>query len=526
MSCHLMADDAQSFSPVPEVFRFSPHAHQAHRIQWRAWGKASFDEAIHKDKPIFLLLSSLWCQGCHLMDQTTLSEVRVIDIINADYIPIRVDCDLRPDINQRYNQNGFPSVLLLSSEGEILWGSVYLPPTKLLYYLGYMRRYYAEHHRNIDTQIHSLHDQQRIQMTHMRDTLEPVNLQDVPAVAMSVLRDLYDSENGGFTIHPSLKFPHPDALEFLLTSPQLSDHEKVCYSLTQMRDGGLWDHEAGGFFRYSSANDWSIPHTEKMLNENAAMLHLLLMVAKSTGDEQWSQLARQLVAYVNRTLWQGDTGAFSGSQCADEEYYEPGFYSRASRAHPVVDIVIYTDWNAHMISSYLLASHLLDDVSLREKALRALDYLYEHMFSSQGCMFHYTIGGRSFLPAQLSDQVWMIQALLDAYATCRDANYLEAARTLIQFVSQELWDTQNSLAYDYPDDAQAIGRLATREQPLSENALLAACAFRIAIIDQHVHFHEMALQILSACLNKYQQTGIYGISYAHVVALACEQRWL
>ena len=92
------------------------------------------------------------------MDETTLSEPSIITIINRDYIPIRVDSDLRPDVNHRYNQNGWPSVVLLSAEGEILWGGVYVPPKQMLYYLGHIRRYYSEHRHEIAEQVRELQD--------------------------------------------------------------------------------------------------------------------------------------------------------------------------------------------------------------------------------------------------------------------------------------------------------------------------------------------------------------------------------
>ncbi|GCE17029.1 DUF255 domain-containing protein [Dictyobacter kobayashii] len=317
MSGNVIANNSWSFAPVPEVFRYSAHPNQAYKIHWRAWGKAAFEEAIQMDKPIFLLISSLWCQGCHLMDETTLSEPRVIDVLNAGYIPIRVDSDLRPDINQRYNQNGWPSVLLLSGEGEILWGGTYVPATTLLYYLGYIRRYYAEHRYDIAEQVQDLqyqrHTRALTQTLSAKRALtllpeEQLALQDLPAAAANILRDLYDHEQGGFTIHPHLKFPHPDALELLLLSNQPGDYEMVRYSLVQMRDGGLWDNEEGGFFRYSATSDWSMPHTEKMLDENAAMLRLLILAAQSSGDRQWIELARQLIAYLNTTLWLPEVG--------------------------------------------------------------------------------------------------------------------------------------------------------------------------------------------------------------------------
>ncbi len=96
-----------------------------------------------------------------------------------------------------------------------------------------------------------------------------------------------------------------------------------------------------------------------MLEENAALLRLLALTAQQTQEQQWRDLAKRLILYINTTLWQQDVGVFSGSQSADEEYYEPGPYSRASREAPHVDKTIYTAWNARMISSYLLAAHLL-----------------------------------------------------------------------------------------------------------------------------------------------------------------------
>src|SRR2546430_17722074 len=94
--------------------------------------------------------------------------------------------------------------------------------------------------------------------------------------------------------------------------------EMVCYSLEQMFDGGLWDKEEGGFFRYSAASDWSTPHTEKMLEENASLLHLVLLTARETQQQQWLDLAKRQVLYINSTLWQPTAGIFSGSQSADE----------------------------------------------------------------------------------------------------------------------------------------------------------------------------------------------------------------
>lgn len=538
MSGNVVASYSWSSTPMPEVFRFSPHPNQAHKIHWRPWGKAAFEEAIRLDKPIFLVISSSWCQWCHIMDETTLSEPGVIAIVNNDYIPIRVDSDLRPDVNQRYNQNGWPSVVLLSSEGEILWGGVYVPPKQMLYYLGHVRRYYSEHRQEIAEQVRTLQDHRftrkltnTLPSSGVRPLLpeERTALEDLPTAAGRVLQDLYDADYGGFTIHPHLKFPHPEALELLLLLSRLNRPdalEMVRYSLEQMRDGGLWDKEEGGFFRYSAASDWSMPHTEKMLEENAALLRLVLLTAQETREQEWYDLARRLVLYVNNTLWQQNVGIFSGSQSADEEYYEPGPYSRASQQAPQVDTTIYTAWNARMISSYLLAARVLRYSSLEAMALRALDCLCEHMMHREGCVYHYAIEGHAALPGQLADQVWMTRALLDAYELHGSKHYLETAIALMHYACQELLDEQSGLFYDFPEEADAVGRLTVREQPLTENALAAECLLRMAAHSKRQHLHDTGLLVLSGCLEKYQRTGIQGAIYACVVAQAIENHWL
>src|SRR5437763_3434413 len=399
-------DDLPSSAPTSTLFRFSPRPHHATLVDWQPWEQAAFQTAEQQDKPIFLVITSSWCQWCHIMDETTLSEPSIISILNSDYVPIRVDSDLRPDVNQRYNQNGWPSVILLSSEGEILWGGVYVPPKQMLYYLGHIRRYYSEHRQEITEQVHELQDRrfthkltQALPAKGLRPLLEEerTSLVDVPSEAGVVLRDLYDDEYGGFRIHPHLKFPHPEALELLLMLAQHHNQpdalDMVSYSLEQMIDGGLWDKEEGAFFRYSAASDWSMPHTEKMLDENAALLRVLLLTAQANQGRQWYDLAWRLVGYINAMLWQPKPGIFSGSQSADEEYYEPGPYSRASKQAPPVDTTIYTSWNARILSAYLLASHVLHSPPLKTMALRAIDWLCEHMVSSNGSMYHYILHG-------------------------------------------------------------------------------------------------------------------------------------
>ncbi len=536
--CSNYADPSEPLEPGSVTFRFSPRSHVADRIHWRHWGQSAFQEAGEQDKPIFLLITSSWCQWCHLLDETTLSEGTIITILNRDYIPIRVDSDLRPDVNQRYNQNGWPSVVLLSTEGEILWGGVYVPPKQMLYYLGHVRRYYSEHHMEITEQVRALQDRrfthtltQALSHVGQRTLLQEEHtvLVDLPLQAGAVLRDLFDADYGGFTIHPHLKFSHAEALELLVLLARQGHVEMlgmVTYSLEQMVEGGLWDKEEGGFFRYSAASDWSMPHTEKMLDENAALLRSVLLAAQLSQAEEWYGLARQLIHYINTHLYQSADGVFSGSQSADEEYYEPSNYSRASRQSPPIDKTVYTAWNARMISSYLLAGRILQQPALETMALRALDWLCEHMVYRDGSMCHYFLNGQAGLPGQLADSVWMARALLDAYELCEQRSYLDTAIALMHFACQELLDEQSGLFYDYPANLQAEGRLAEREQPLVENALAAECLLRMAAHSRRKNLHITGVLVLAGCIEKYRLAGIQGVTYACVVAEAVEHSWI
>ena len=141
-------------------------------------------------------------------------------------------------------------------------------------------------------------------------------------------------------------------------------------------------------------------------------------------------------------------------------------------------------------------------------------------------MYHFSLSGRGGLPGQLEDQVWMTRALLDAYDLQGRKSYLEMAIALMHFACQELLDEQNGLFYDYPENPQAEGRLALREQPLIENALAAECLLRMSAYSKRENLRATGLLVLSGCLEKYRRTGIQGAVYANVVIKAIENKWL
>ena len=116
-------------------FHFSPRPNRAHEINWHEWNPNAFEEAKQQDKPILLGISAVWCHWCHVMDETTYSDPKIIQLANERFVPIRVDNDARPDVNRRYNLGGWPTTAFLSPEGEVLTGGTYVPPAQMKNYL-------------------------------------------------------------------------------------------------------------------------------------------------------------------------------------------------------------------------------------------------------------------------------------------------------------------------------------------------------------------------------------------------------
>src|SRR5205814_10356085 len=184
-------------------------------------------------------------------------------------------------------------------------------------------------------------------------------------------RSSYDTEYGGFGTAP--KFPQTDAVLLLLEQAQIRGDQELrqmaVHTLEQMSSGGMYDHVEGGFFRYSTTQDWNVPHFEKMLEDHAGLMNALSLAGMT-------DVLDSATAYLGRTLRDPETGMFAGSQDADEHYYSLDAEARAAQEPPYVDRRIYTAWNAALAVAYLDAERRHVRPDLRDQAQRALDSLF------------------------------------------------------------------------------------------------------------------------------------------------------
>jgi len=326
-------------------FHFSPRPNRAHEINWQEWGSEPFEEARAANKPVLLALSAVWCHWCHVMDETSYSDERVINYINKHYIPVRVDNDQRPDINARYNMGGWPTTAFLTSEGEAISGSTYVPPEQMLELLPKVWTYFQGNKDEVDSKVAELRKKRAAALSD-QPTSEITS--EVYDTVLRAVGDHYDPMYGGFGDAP--KFPHSDAIDLLLYAHRRNRDPDLLHmarkTLEFMSAGGVFDKEWGGFFRYTTNRDWSVPHYEKMLEDNANLLHNLLTLCRITGDQAHAESATRVIDYLEAKLRDPEHGFFYGSQDADEEFYKLTAAEREKLPEPYIDHTFYTSWNA------------------------------------------------------------------------------------------------------------------------------------------------------------------------------------
>ncbi len=449
--------DAEHESERSE-FHFSPRPNRAHEIGWRPWSEAAFQEAKRLDKPILLSISAVWCHWCHVMDETTYSSSGVIDLIRNEYVPIRVDNDVRPDINQRYNMGGWPTTAFLTSSGDILTGATYLPPEQMAESLRRVASFYRTNRPEIASKV--LEGRKRAGMIAARSA-GSLDFELVDSV-LNAVRASYDSDYGGFGTAP--KFPQTDAILLLLEQAQLRADDELramaVHTLEQMAKGGMYDHVEGGFFRYSTTQDWSVPHFEKMLEDHAGLVVGLSLAGMTS-------VLDTTTGYLDRVLRDSTTGLYAGSQDADEHYYSLDAAARSALAAPYVDRRVYSGWNAALEVSYLDASRRHALPELRAHAAQCLDALFERRFDRDHGLAHSDgIGG------QLGDQAWGLLAAVRAYQAGLGSHWLERARDLAEHLDQRYADPELGGYFDR-SGGDELGRLGDPVKPLVENSVAA-----------------------------------------------------
>lgn len=505
-------------------------------IGWHPWGSEAFTKAQKEDKPILLSITGAWCHWCHVMDDSTYSDRQVVDEISKNFIPIRVDTDQRPDVNNRYNLGGWPTTAFLTPEGEVITGGTYISPGKMLEMIGGVRRLYQKTPAGMIRKVRSRRSEfglalsgrqvkplrrkpSRILVTERREKgQETETFADLLGFAADQILEKYDAHYGGFGDYP--KFPMTEALELAQIACLYQERDPqweniFVHTLRSMFSGGIYDAVEGGFFRYSTTRDWSVPHYEKMLEDNARLLHLLLTTFKFTGDEFFAGAARDVLRYLENNLFLPETGGWAGSQDADEEYYALPLHERQKRVRPKIDRHIYVNWNALLANTLFLAAVILAEPKWYDYALATLRLLRDNCYQPGKGMAHYLDADekKAKVWGLLEDQVAMGFAAAAAYQANGDPAWLDFSRELAAYCLENLATGRGGLS-DRPLEEQEPGRLAHPHFDFGANSFCARWFTELALLTGEEAYLEKAADLVHVFMGEYRRYALFSTSLA------------
>ena len=309
-------------------------------IQWHEWGQEAFAKAQQENKPILLDIGAVWCHWCHVMDRESYENAETADIINQQFIAVKVDRDERPDVDSRYQlavsaisgTGGWPLTVFLTPDGRPFYGGTYFPPDD---------RWGRPSFKKILQAIADAYRERRDEVLKSAD--EAMNVLGgaesfagrhadfsprIVGIMVQSALPVFDEKNGGFGSAP--KFPHPAALDLLMDWYVRTREERVgtviTTTLTRMAQGGVYDQLAGGFHRYSVDERWIVPHFEKMSYDNSELLKNYVHGYQVFGFEFYAHVARDIVRWMDEWLTDRRHGGFYASQDADINLDDDGDY--------------------------------------------------------------------------------------------------------------------------------------------------------------------------------------------------------
>ncbi len=522
------------------MFRFSPNPNSAHRIHWIDWSPAAFDRARDEKKPVMLYLGAFWCGVCQRMDETTFSATEVIALLNAYFVPVRVEDAQRPDIDVRYNRNGWPTIVFLSAEGDYLAGVNHLSPRDfsdvlVRVHVGCRERQPAA---APDPAATGLAEPETATSEPPGSTpAEPGSSApdssagppsaDKPPPGPLVLgeitetvRRLADPVHGGY--ETDRKFPHCAANEFLLLRYQATGDARylnhVRLTLYNMHQSKTHDPE-GGFFRYSSKRDWSEPHHEKLLSDHAGLLDNALHVFELTGEAFFRELAEEILDYLDRGFDDPAEPYYHG--CRDYIRITPGrdrppgsLLHKTRGMFSITDPWMYTDANARAVSALLRAAGTLERKDCLVRALETLRFLLERCWDGSRGMAHY-FDDAPRLRGLLTDQALMGRALAAGFEATGEAVFLERAEGLAGFIRTRLKNPAGGF-FDIAEKGPAFLRY-----PLTlvdENGAAARLFLKLFDLTGKPEHREAARWALKCFTGDFTDHGVHAAEYATALA--------
>jgi len=340
MSDEQHGSGGHQFSANRLVDETSPYLlqHAYNPVHWYPWGEEAFEAARRENKPIFLSIGYSTCYWCHVMERESFENPDVAALLNEYYIPIKVDREERPDVDDIYmtavqvitRRGGWPLSLWLEPDTlKPIFGGTYFPVESQGQRPGFMQLLHGIHQAWLEQQpeLRAQADKVADAVVNRLASMPAVELPDPTVVeaAVSQLMASYDATNAGYGGAP--KFPMPVHLDMLIeTAWDRPDVQaSLRHTLDRMAMGGMYDQVGGGFHRYSTDGKWLVPHFEKMLYDNGMLASVYAEAYDRTQDDFYAAVVVETLDYVLREMVD-ETGAFWSAQDAESNAREGESY--------------------------------------------------------------------------------------------------------------------------------------------------------------------------------------------------------
>jgi uncharacterized protein YyaL (SSP411 family) len=520
--------------------------HADNPVDWYPWDEHALAVARETGKPILLSIGYSACHWCHVMAHECFEDAATAELMNASFVNIKVDREERPDLDKIYQlthqliaqrPGGWPLTVFLTPDEHVpIFSGTYFPRERFKVLLERVQTYYREHSDDLDDHANAL--SQAFENMTLAIIDDDVALDLTPlAAARQALAAQFDREHGGFGGAP--KFPHPTHVQTLLrawrdsatsSSTDLDALLMATLTLTRMAEGGLYDHLGGGFFRYSVDATWTIPHFEKMLYDNAALLGVYANAFAATGEPLFGEVAAATADWCLRDM-RDPRGGFYATLDADSEGEEGKFYlwtreqvaavleteaaalvaarfgldsppnfenrawhlrvapstdgtdrdatdevldaarqrlleARSERVWPTRDDKVLTAWNGLMISGLSRAARALGRTDLLDAADDAVRFVRESMWAD-GRLLATSIDGRARHAAYLDDYAFLALGIVDLVQVRWSTSNLRFAIDLVDVLLAH-FEADDGGFYFTADDHET---LIHRPKPFADEAL-------------------------------------------------------
>ncbi len=469
------------------------HAHNP--VDWYPWKEEALKKAEQEDKLLIISIGYAACHWCHVMEEESFQDTAVANLMNEHFVSIKVDREERPDVDEVYmtacqmggGSCGWPLNAIALPDGRPVWAGTYFPKKQwmeiLRYFIGIKNTkaeqldHYANRLLQGITSVEQLQPLPDQQAAFSGDSLN---------VFTDAILGVIDFERGG--IKGQLKFPMPATFAFLLEQLHAFEQpealEAVNSTLTNMAKGGLYDQLGGGFARYSTDPEWTVPHFEKMLYDNAQLVSLYAHAYQVTQNPFYEAVIRQTLQFIERELTSPE-GGFYSSINADSEGEEGRYYVWQKKE---VDQLITDSLNNQLVRDYFGLTEAGNweegkNVLAIQKSMAELSASFElpeeeirhRLEESRNILFK---ARETRVRPSLDDKMltsWnalMITGYLDAFRALSEPAYKERAIRAAVFLSDQMLQKEGRLDRNFKDGQSGINAFLD-DYALTTEAFLA-----------------------------------------------------